>query len=132
MGLCINPTKKIRVNVSGGYFVFTVRQPTTQEFLDYKKNRLGNMNSKNGKVSMESEIERHAIDFVDKLLIDVKAFDEKDNPQPVEYDDGTGKAQELKNDVKNWQQYIPANIRFQVCTVAEYVDVQLEETALKN
>lgn len=136
MSLCINPEyKKIRVNVEGGYFLFTMRNPTAEESFQFNKQRRALAKMKNGQLKFKSldEFEKLQVRHVESLLEDLAAFDDNDNPDEAMYYDANEKGLvPLTTSVPNWGQYIPWKIRLRIANLLDEVEAEVEGDLEKN
>ncbi len=133
MGLCVNPvSQRIRVNVDGGYFIFPVRNPSSEEYFEYKKKRKGTLNSKRGKIDFNSSLEIETIKYVERLLLGIEAYKDGKKEEATYFNKAEEKESLLTPEVPNWVQFIPENIKFQIGQLLEFVDASFEEDLEKN
>ena len=134
MPICINPEhRRVRVNLDQGYLIFGVRNPTAKEWFAYKKNRMGNIKSRRGKLELNSEHEAMAVEFVESLMTSVEAFTYDGRQEELTYRDPSDNQEKpLSAHVDGWTRYVPENIKFQVAMLVEHVDLEVEGETEKN
>ena len=106
MGICVNPQAiKIKIPAIGGALVFHLRSPTSDEYLKFRENRF-TATVKGKKQTFRDTSGPAKIDLVNKILIDIKAENERGEPDELLYTDENGAEQTLTNQVPNWKAFI--------------------------
>lgn len=123
MGLLANPDKKIiKVPVHGGSIVSTLRMPTTEELLDYRRER--HKIKPGSRNPFDDRSDAHKIKMYDRIVLGVSAEDDNEMPTELQYRDRSGNIHPLTPEVENWKQHISVAAKIASMSFLDRMDAE--------
>jgi hypothetical protein len=120
---------KLHIPVGDDTLVLVLRACTTEEVFQYfqKMRELGDENM------YDASSHRFRFDFIDSLLIDIKALNEEGNEESVVYSDPeTGEEKHLTPQMPEWKTNIDELYKLRAATQLEQNYLKMESAKLKN
>ncbi len=110
--------------------VLVLKNTTSEEFCQFLKARF--KLDKRAEV-IEDQSSSARINFIDKLLVDIKVKDKAGNfAELVFTDPASGAEKPLTPETPNWKQYVLPSFKYAAATVFEGVKARMENAILKN
>lgn len=130
MAININSkTLKLHIPVADNTLVMILRSCTTEEVFQYfkKMREIGDENM------YEATFHSFRFNFIDTLLVDIKALNEEGNEERVVYSDPeTGEEKPLTPQVPDWKNYIDELHKLRAAMQLEQNYLKMESAKLKN